>query len=486
MTTQLLRIENLTITDRDGNVLVRCLDLEVAAGEMVCIVGETGSGKSLVAQCLMGLLPRGLSADGTVTFGGRPPIPVRDSRRLKALWNDVTGYMPQEPGAAFDPLTRVRHQMTRAGESNTDLTAAMASVDLPVATLEQYPFELSGGMAQRVILANAGLSPASLVIVDEPTKGLDGARVGHAVALLRTLQERGKALLVVTHDPAVVRGLDGAVVVMKGGEIVDRGVSRDILKNPKHAYTREWISADPINWPRCDTCLQDDDVVLAGHNLKFGFRNAAPMFEGLDVHLHRGEVLAVTGPSGCGKTTLGNVLLGLLPPAVGEVSWRGCDPYLDEAGRRRLRQRYQKLHQDPSGVFVPHRRIGAQLQDLITLNLRSGAQVDLDETLDRLRLKRTILERKVGEISGGEAQRLALARLLLLDPWLIVADEPTSRLDPIVQRDTMTLLRELVRDTGMSMILISHHIDLARAVADSVLPLGSGPVTSSTGPSRLP
>ena len=470
MTTHAFSLDRLEVLDRSGTPLVSIGPLALRPGEILCVIGETGSGKSLLAQAAMGLLPQELHARGTFRFAHGKAVDARDRQALRALWDRETCIVPQEPAAALDPLARIARQLVDPddGSKAADL---LARVDLPAATGGLYPFEVSGGMAQRVLIANAAASPAGLVIADEPTKGLDTHRIARVTGLLRQLNDEGKTLLVITHDLAVVRALAGRVAIMKDGEIVETGETDEVLTRPRHPYSRAWLAADPRNWPACPTCLASDDVVLAAHGLSAAHHPARPLFRDLDLHVHRGEVLAVTGPSGVGKSTLGNVLLGLLPPLHGEVSWRGCDILRDRGGLRRLRRRFQKLHQDPATVFAPHRGIGAQLRDVLALSAARPDMEALRPVLERLHLSPALLHRRIGEVSGGEAQRLALARLLMLDPWLIVADEPTSRLDPIVQRETMMLLRDCVAERGLSLVLVSHNAELVRAVADTVLHL---------------
>lgn len=459
-----LSVRGLALRDASGARLLEPVDLDAYPGRALCVVGETGSGKSLLALAVMGLLPASVEAEGEVTVAGGEPIPAAARAKLRALWHRSTCLLPQEPAMALDPLARVGRQLVAVGARE-----ALEAVDLPANLTRAYPFELSGGMAQRLLLANAAASIAPVVVADEPTKGLDPARAAVAVALLGGLLRRGKALVVVTHDPGVVRALGGDVAVMKDGAVVECGPVEAVFSRPCHPYTREWLAADPRYWPACTTCLVEEDVVLASHGLAYGYGSCPTLFDGLDLHVRRGEVLALTGPSGCGKTTLGGVLLGLQAPRAGEVSWRGCDPYMDPAGRRRLRRRYQKLHQDPAGPFEPYRAIGAQLDEV--LHHAGAVKSTLDPVLDRLKLRKSVLGRRIGEVSGGEAQRAALARLLLLDPWLIFADEPTSRLDPVVQRETFGLLREIVAESGLAVILVTHSPDIASAIADNTIEL---------------
>lgn len=475
MNEPMLELRGLTVRVTGGATLVDRASLSIPKSGSLCVIGETGSGKSLLAQAIMGLLPQGLAVEGDIMVAGHQ-IPAKDAKSLRMLWHSATSLIPQEPGAAFDPLTRIGRQLAPGSRyAGPDTQTLLAEVDLPTDTVRLFPFQLSGGMAQRVLVANARLTDASLIVADEPTKGLDPTRIRQVIDLLLSLRAAGKTLLVITHDLAVARGLaeGGHLAVMKEAAIVESGPTDTVLTHPSHPYTRAWLAADPSRWPVCETCLTADDLVLAAHDLAFGYHPGAPLFQDLHIHVRRGEVLAVTGPSGCGKSTLANVLLGLQKPMRGDVSWAGCDPYIDLSGARRLRRRYQKLHQDPTTVFTSHRTLGEQLADVVQGSTGGAVIPHLPHLLDRLRLKPALLARHIDAVSGGEAQRLALARLLLMSPSLIVADEPTSRLDPIVQRETILLLRGLVADTGLSLVLISHQKDVIKAVADQILDLAN-------------
>lgn len=468
-----IEIDRLSIRDAGGQARVRDVSFAVHPSQVLVVIGETGSGKSLIAQALMGILPPGLSAVGTLRLPGRPAVSLSDPGTLAALWAEETMLLPQEPAAALDPTMKVGRQLRLPDPRPQRATeSVLASLALDAEVANAYPFALSGGMAQRVLIACVVNSAARLVIADEPTKGLDPMRIERVIALLRRLADQGRALVVITHDLAVARGLPGTVMVLRNGEVVETGTTESVLRAPRHAYTAAWLAADPTAWPACRPCLERDDLVLAAHGLTFAWPRSRPLFRDLDVHVPRGAVLALMGESGSGKTTLGNILLGLRQPDAGEVSWQGADPYRDPRARRRLRQRYQKLHQDPCSALLPHRTIARQLDDLREVKPELDLATALPPLLDRLKLSPVLLRRYPAEISGGEAQRLAIARLLLLEPDLILADEPTSRLDPIVQRETMLLLRDIVEDRRIGVILISHDRALVNAVADEVVTIG--------------
>jgi ABC-type glutathione transport system ATPase component len=473
MSAPALVISGLTIRDSSGAVLVADVDLALSAGSVLVLIGETGSGKSLIAQAVMGLLPAGFCASGTIAINGHAPVDAGQAGLLRLFWSRDTLLLPQEPRAALDPTMRVAPQLRGVGApGGIGMEAVLAAVDLPDRVARAYPAELSGGMAQRVLVASALIGSAPLVIADEPTKGLDAARVAQASALLASLAGAGRALLVITHDVALARALGGTLAVLRDGRVIEQGPAATIFDGPSHPYTQAWLAADPATWRPCLRCCETQAPVLTAHGLRFGFRSADALFSDLDIHVPRGGVLGVTGRSGGGKTTLGNVLLGLQPPAAGTVAWQGIDPYRQRVAARRLRQRYQKLHQDPASVFLPGRSFARQFADLAEVTEGLVLDAALPPLLERLKLDAKLLRRLPGEVSGGEAQRLALARLLLMKPALIVADEPTSRLDPLVQRQTIALLREIVASEQLGLVLISHDRGLLAATADEVLQIG--------------
>jgi peptide/nickel transport system ATP-binding protein len=467
-----LTLDNLSISDADGRLLVDDVSLSLPRGGILTLIGETGSGKSLIAQAIFGLLPEGLSARGTVRLGGGEPVAVTERGRLAQFWREQIMLIPQEPSVALDPTMRVGRQMELAGVARTDIPAALREVDLAAGTAAAFPFALSGGMSQRVLVATALGVGAPIIVADEPTKGLDPDRVGQSVALMAGLAQADRSLLVITHDPTVARGLGGLLAIMREGRVIEAGPTDQLLAAPASDYARAWLAADPADWRPCHRCCDMGSLALSAHALAFAWPGGKPLFSDIDIHLPRGGVLAVMGASGCGKSTLGNILLGLLPPSGGTVEWKGVDIHADPRWLAAQRQRHQKLHQDPVTAFLPHLTIARQFAALGKVRPGLDVAQALPPLLDRLRVRTELLDRRPSEISGGEAQRLALARLLLLDPDVIVADEPTSRLDPIVQKETITLLRDLVDERGLSLVLISHDAALAAAVADETLRLG--------------
>ncbi len=453
-----LEVEGLRVAVGDKS-LVHGVSLAVTAGRPFTILGDTGSGKSLVAEAVMGILPRELRTSGKVTIDGKT-YDAADAAARRGLWGRAIAMLPQEPWLSLDPTMRGSFQVeevhtlvrgTSAATARKRAQAELARLGLGQAG-RKFPFQLSGGMAQRLALAATHAGGAGILIADEPTKGLDAALCGEVVTLLRGEVERGAALITITHDIGVARGLGGEVAVMLDGRVVEHGPAEQVLVAPSHEYTRRLLAADPASWPeRART--KGGEVVLAAEGLAKAL-GGRMLFEGLDISIHAGQSVAVTGPSGCGKTTLGNLLLGLMRPDAGRVA--------RAPGKAAVA--FQKIYQDPPAAFAPRVTLRTALKDVCQRHGIAWSKVE--PLMARMRLAPALLDRLPDQVSGGELQRFALVRVLLLDPVFIFADEATSRLDPITQQDVMTLLREAVDERGFAMLLVTHDRALAAKVAD--------------------
>ncbi|WP_431095590.1 ABC transporter ATP-binding protein [Polaromonas aquatica] len=466
-----LAVEGLQVrVQSTGLNLLQSLSFELHAGQRLTLMGESGSGKSILAQAIMGTLPAGLQASGQVRIQG---VPTDGRRELtRALWGREVAMLPQEPWLSLNPLMRVLPQVAEAAHyrPGTRLPWRQARAQahqrlggLGVAhAARQWVHQISGGMAQRVALATTQLSEARLLIADEPTKGLDAELRDQVAELLLARQNEGQALLTITHDIVLAEKLGGMLAVMREGKVVEFGTASDVLRAPQHAYTRELLAAQPARWPSMlGTFDASQPRVIEGCGLgkAYGTRS---LFENQNISLHRGEVVAIVGPSGCGKTTLGNMLLGLVPPDKGQVR-RATDSN---------RLQYQKLYQDPPAAFAPQSSLNTALQDLVALHgLDASAVFPL---LQKLKLSKALLARKPAEISGGELQRFALLRLLLLRPRFIFADEPTSRLDPITQRETIQVLCHAAAEFECAVLLVTHDAEVAAKASHRQLALSGG------------
>lgn len=455
-----IRVRDLAIAADES--IVAPVSFDVRAGVPFTILGSSGSGKSLLSQAIMGNLPEGLVATGSVEIDGVDVLALPAQER-EALWGRTISLLPQEPWHALDPTMVALPQVAETyryirglppNQSDVQAAADLRALGLPAEAAGKLPMQLSGGMAQRVVFAAAHAGGAPIVIVDEPTKGLDASRRDDVVALLKSTVEAGGVLLTITHDIAVARQLGGYVMVMRAGELQEEGAADALLANPQSAYARQLIAADPENWP---TAQRPDagtaPEILRAEGIAVA-RGGKRLVSGFDLSVRAGQIVGITGDSGCGKSSLGDTLLGLLKPDEGLVTRSpGIAPH-----------RFLKLYQDPPTAFSRHWPMRVLLEDVVALHRLDAARIP--PLMERLRLSPDLLERDSRSISGGELQRFSILRALLLDPVFIFADEPTSRLDPITQQDIIDLLVGVARERQCALLLVSHDMALIDRVCD--------------------
>ncbi|MFB9215211.1 ABC transporter ATP-binding protein [Vibrio sinaloensis] len=455
----LIRVESLSVSAGE-EVLVEPVSFTLDKGKPLTILGETGAGKSLIAAALTGTLPKELSASGQIYLEER----LVSDTELQQTWGKQIALLPQEPWLALDPIMPVHKQIEevhslvngeKASSAQSLTQQALQSMNLGYAKAK-YPFQLSGGMAQRIAYLCATQAGGELLLADEPTKGLDRT---HCHIVGDMLAEHGKlgALITITHDIELAERLGGDIIVMKQGTVVESGEAREVIANPVSDYTKALIASNPKYWPKRQPALEANPL-LSVERLSLR-RNRSTLFERLSLTVNQGEVVGICGQSGCGKTSLADALLGLLAPASGEIVFHqpvGIGQKL-------------KLYQDPPSAFPSHIRLGGLLEDLQTIHRFDMAEVA--PLMAKLKLDLSLLQRTPRQISGGELQRFAILRALLMKPKLLIADEPTSRLDPITAAETLHLLASLATEQQCSLIIIGHDEVALEKLSDKVVNL---------------
>lgn len=451
-----LAVENLTIATSD-RVIVENVSLTIVSGEILAVLGETGSGKSLIGSAIMGLVPAGVSVSGRIVVNGRI-YDASNRDALRSLWSKDLFLLPQEPLNALAPLLKAEAQVAEQISGSSPLVgarSALSAMQLDAEHHRKRPFELSGGMAQRVMAAIASVTRAGIVIADEPTKGLDAGRRVVVAEVFKALRESGRAILLITHDIALVRLLADQIAFLDERTIIESGPAGSVLRQPRTDYARRYIASDPSTWERRPYARSHTPKVIEAHHLRIGIGKRV-LAHDLNFHCHAGHISALLGKSGIGKTTLGRTLLGQTSPLGGSIRRP-----IAEHGRL-----LQKLHQDPTRVFSPWQSLGRSVEDLRCLPDGGRILSEVPGLMQRFGLRRDLLSRRPHQISGGEAQRLALVRILAMRPRMLIADEPTSRLDPPVQEQVIRYLRKVADEDELAILLITHDRDLATAIAD--------------------
>jgi peptide/nickel transport system ATP-binding protein len=442
----LLNVEQLSIQAGE-QTLVEPLSFELCRGEAVTILGETGSGKSLMANAIIGTLPETLTMQGDVTLFGDAQRDLSHDTRQQ-LWGKKLAVLPQEPWYALSPLMAVGEQVREVHEvvngdpaqAHTHTQAAFQGVELGD-DMAKFPHQLSGGMAQRVAYLCATQAGGELLIADEPTKGLDVSRRDQIIAQLLSHKLRG-AVLTITHDIEVAQQLGGEIIVMKKGMVQERGPAQQVLSAPQSDYAKALIAADPRFWPSA-LLPTVGQPVLHVENLSMHYGDRT-LFEQLNFSIAQGEILGISGDSGCGKSTLADILVGLKRATGGTL--RHTTPFATGD--------VLKLYQDPPSALPKSATLHTLLSDLCQRHTIDPTRIE--PLMAKLKLSMQLLGRKVTQVSGGELQRFAILRALLMKPKLLIADEPTSRLDPVTAASTLQLMTTLTQEMGCALVLISH------------------------------
>jgi peptide/nickel transport system ATP-binding protein len=545
-TQSLLSIDGLDVAIAGEHGLthaVKRLRLAIERGETFALVGESGCGKSMTAMALLRLLP-----DAARIVGGQVALEGLDLNRLpesqmRGVRGGRIGIIFQEPSTSLNPVMRVGDQIMETLKAHTALRGAAAraraiewlrrvGIPEPERRIDDFPFQFSGGQKQRIMIAIALAAEPALLIADEPTTALDVTVQAQVLDLLAGIQrEMGMAILLITHDLAVVRNVAQHVALMRAGEIVESAPAGEFFANPKHPYARELFAAIPTfekrgrplaaapgvsaatlaptlahETPSVEQAPDRDDAtasrptpgdvildvqeLLVHYPVRKGLLRRVDSWvqavNGVTFDLRAGETLALLGESGCGKTTTGKALLLLISGAkiTGQARLNGQD--LLSAGRRemrRLRQDIQIVFQDPFASLDPRMRVGEILDEGIA-SLRpdmspAARQARISGLLDRVGLPANAHQRYPHEFSGGQRQRIAIARALAVEPKVLICDEPTSALDVSVQAQILDLLRELQAELGIAYLFITHNFGVVEYLADRIAIMHGGRIVEA-------
>ncbi len=499
----LLRVQDLSVA-YGATPVVFDAGFELARGESLALIGESGSGKSTIARSVLRLLPEGARAHGRVEFRGAETLALPE-RRFRSLRGREIGFVPQDPANALNPVRRIGSQAHEAA-SLVEPRNARARRLLILETFERvgladpqrvydaHPHHLSGGMLQRVLIGLAVLPSPSLIVADEPTSALDATIQRRILDLLTELQrDQGIGLLLITHDLAIAGERTDRIVVLKDGRVQDAGATRDVFARPSSPYTlRLQADAPALNPDRYRTLragrTHDADagprIAVSGLTKSFSSAPDAPRaLDEVSFTVAAGTTHALVGESGSGKTTALRALLGLESADAGTLVVDGESVVQrSPEALRGIRRHLQLVYQNPFTSLDPSwrvRRIVREPLDRYAVGERGERAARVTAALAAVGLGPEHARRRPGELSGGQRQRVAIARALVLEPDVIVLDEPTSALDVSVQADILDVLLTLQAERGLTYLFVSHDLALVRQIADTVSVLQRGEVVES-------
>ena len=499
----LLEVNDLAVTFAADGVeipAVRSASFTIDRGETLGLVGESGSGKSVTALSIMQLLPypKARHPAGSIQFQGRELLGAPEAE-MQRVRGDRISMIFQEPMTSLNPLHTIEKQVNEILRVHRGLSRAAARartvellhlVGLPEAErrLGAYPHQLSGGQRQRVMIAMALANEPDLLIADEPTTALDVTIQAQILTLLRDLQAKfGMALLLITHDLAVVRKMAERVCVMQAGEIVEAGRTAEVFDHPHHPYTQRLLAAEPRAMPR--TPRADAPAVMEAEDIRVWFpvrrgllrrvTDHVKAVDGVSLTVREGQTVGVVGESGSGKTTLGLALLRL-QSCTGRIRFAGQHvSSLTQRELRPLRREMQIVFQDPYGALSPRMSIAQIVGEGLGVHGISAPAEQrglVDAALVEVGLDPSVRDRYPHEFSGGQRQRIAIARAMVLKPRFVVLDEPTSALDMSVQAQIVDLLRDLQAKHRLAYLFISHDLKVVRAMSDEIVVMRDGRV----------
>ena len=515
MTEPLLKTENVEVNFRTVTGLVKAVrgtSFEVAKGETLAIVGESGSGKSVTARAIMSMLAENaeVGSDTRIWFDGEDISNYSELQMQKIRGNRISMIF-QEPLTSLNPIYTVGDQVAEIIQVHRSMSKKAARKEVlqlfkevqlpnPEARLDQYPHEMSGGQRQRVMIAMALANKPDLLIADEPTTALDVTVQAEILSLLKDLQKsHNMAVVLITHDLTVVEKTSDHVVVMRYGEVMERGTTDDVFQHPQHAYTKHLLASEPKGEP--DELDLNAAPVLEAKDMRISFTLAEGGFlskkhvelvavNNISASIRAGETLGIVGESGSGKTTLGMAMVRLLDSKQGKITFAGHR--IDNLSRQEMRPfrpRLQVVFQDPFSSLNPRMIVRQILEEGLIVNGIGASASEREEmialALADVQMPLDAMQRFPHEFSGGQRQRIAIARALVLRPEFILLDEPTSALDLSIQAQIIDLLRDLRKKHNLSYMFISHDLKVVKALCHNVIVMQHGNVIETGPTSRV-
>ncbi|MEC9328819.1 MAG: ABC transporter ATP-binding protein [Pseudomonadota bacterium] len=469
--------------------IVNRLNLVLAEGEIVGLIGESGAGKSTLGLAALGYTKPGCRiVSGSIKLAGQELTTLTDDE-LRQIRGNRVSYVAQSAAAAFNPAHRLLEQFaeapvqhgkmskTAAGQRGRDL---YAQLDLPEPERigERFPHQVSGGQLQRAMTAMAMGCEPEIIVFDEPTTALDvTTQIEVLAAIKEAVRARGAAAIYITHDLAVVAQLADRIIVLRYGELVEEGDARRLLAEPQEEYTRRLLSVRSLREDKLTR--QEDAGLLKVDKVSARYPSSTEhVLDDISIEVERGKTVAVVGESGSGKSTLARVITGLLPPEQGTVAFKG-DPLpstLSDRQKDELRS-IQMIYQMPDVALNPRQRvyeiIGRPLEFYLGLQGQEKSH-RIQQLLQQIELPESFVERYPAQLSGGEKQRICIARALAAEPDLVICDEVTSALDQLVAEGILELLQSLQNDLNLSYLFITHDLATVKAIADDIVVMYQG------------